>query len=36
VISYTLGTMTPKEALTCSFAKDIAGGCQMPQNTKKG
>ena len=36
VISYTLATMAPKEALTCSFAKDIAGGCQMPQNTKKG
>jgi hypothetical protein len=35
VISYTLATMAPKEALTCSFAKDIAGGCQMPQNTKK-
>jgi len=35
VISYTMPTMTPKEALTCSFAKDIAGGCQMPQNTKK-
>ena len=36
VISYTMPTMTPKEALTGTFAKDIAGGCQMPQNTKKG
>jgi hypothetical protein len=36
VISYALATMTPKEALTCTFAKDIAGGCKMPQNTKKG
>ena len=34
VVSYSLATMTPKEAITCSFAKDIAGGCQMPSNTK--
>ncbi|HLY80346.1 MAG TPA: hypothetical protein VKQ70_13275 [Caulobacteraceae bacterium] len=35
VISYTVGPpVAPKEALGCAVAKDILGGCQMPQNTK--
>lgn len=36
IISYNLPQMTPKEALTCSFAKGINGGCQMPENQRRG
>jgi hypothetical protein len=34
IVSYALPSMTPKDATTCSFAKDLAGGCQMPANNK--
>ncbi|MEJ0065572.1 MAG: hypothetical protein WDM85_09075 [Caulobacteraceae bacterium] len=35
VISYVAGPpLAPKEALGCAAARDILGGCQMPQNTK--
>ena len=37
VIGYSAGPpVTPKEATGCSFAKGILGGCQMPENQKKG
>jgi hypothetical protein len=37
IVSYTPGPpYTPKEALGCSLAKGIAGGCQMPANLKHG
>jgi hypothetical protein len=38
VISYVITgpTFTPKEALGCSLAKGILGGCQMPENLKHG
>jgi len=37
VIAYTAGPpLAPKEATGCSFAKGILGGCQMPENHKKG
>ena len=35
VMSYDTNTMTPKEAVGCALAKDIAGGCQMPENQPK-
>jgi hypothetical protein len=35
VITYNPGPpLTPKEATGCSFAKGIAGGCQLPANNK--
>ncbi len=35
MIAYSPGTPPPpKEAIGCSAARDIAGGCQMPQNQK--
>jgi len=34
IVGYTLGNMTVKEATACPFAKDIAGGCQLPANNK--
>jgi hypothetical protein len=36
IVSYSLATMTAKEATACPFAKDIAGGCKMPENAKHG
>ena len=37
VITYTLKpTLTPTQAVGCSLAKGIAGGCAMPANTKGG
>jgi hypothetical protein len=36
LVAYALPAMTPKEATACSFAKDLGGGCQMPENNKKG
>ena len=29
------GNMTPKEAVSCPLAKQIAGGCQLPANLPK-
>jgi hypothetical protein len=34
IVSYSLADMSPKDATACSFAKDMAGGCKMPENTK--
>ena len=36
MISYVMATMTPKEAIACTLAKDIVGGCQLPGNLKHG
>jgi len=36
MISYAIATMTPKEAIACTLAKDIVGGCQLPSNVKRG
>jgi len=36
IVAYNLPSMTPKEATTCTFAKDLAGGCQLPANAKHG
>jgi hypothetical protein len=36
LISYSPPAMAPKEATACPLAKEIAGGCQMPANTKRG
>ncbi|HEY9217097.1 MAG TPA: hypothetical protein VIO94_03540 [Phenylobacterium sp.] len=33
MIEYTAATVTPKQAIACSFAKGIAGGCKLPGNT---
>jgi hypothetical protein len=35
IISYNTTDMTPKEAISCPLAKQIAGGCQMPENLPK-
>jgi hypothetical protein len=35
MMSYAMADMTVKDATPCSFAKDMAGGCQLPTNTKK-
>ena len=35
VISYSIVDMTVKDATSCPLAKDIAGGCQMPENLPK-
>jgi len=34
MIAYDLPAMSPKEALACTMAKEIAGGCTMPANVK--
>jgi hypothetical protein len=35
VVSYNTADMTPKEAVSCPLAKQIAGGCQLPANLPK-
>lgn len=34
IVSFQMSDMTPKEATACPFAKEIAGGCQMPENNR--
>lgn len=34
IMSFQMSDMTPKEAIACPFAKEVAGGCQMPQNNR--
>jgi hypothetical protein len=34
VMSYTLANLQVKEAVACTFAKDVAGGCTLPTNVK--
>jgi hypothetical protein len=34
IISYTLRDMAPASATACPLAKDVAGGCQMPENNR--
>ena len=35
IVSYDVADMTPKDAVSCPLAKQIAGGCQMPENQPK-
>jgi hypothetical protein len=36
LLSFSLDTMAPKDATACSFAKDMFGGCKLPENNKHG
>jgi len=36
MVTYSLVDMSAKDATACSFAKDLAGGCTLPTNQKKG
>ena len=36
MMTYSLVDMSVKDATACSFAKDLAGGCTLPTNQKKG
>lgn len=34
MVSYAIATMAPKEAIACTLAKDVVGGCTLPTNAK--
>lgn len=34
MVSYATANMAPKEAIACTMAKDVVGGCSMPGNVK--
>ena len=35
MVSYAVATMAPKEAIACTLAKDVVGGCTLPGNSKR-
>jgi hypothetical protein len=35
LITYALPAMAPKEAIACTVAKEVVGGCKLPTNSKK-
>ncbi|HZZ90896.1 MAG TPA: hypothetical protein VFE13_21410 [Caulobacteraceae bacterium] len=34
LIAYTMPALNPKEAIVCTLAKEVVGGCQLPGNKK--